>query len=64
MTPPESQSHAFWNLSRRHTMYGKADELVTFRLMTLEPQFRKYQANWSFRIVDMDRRMVAFKDVL
>lgn len=25
-----SESHAFWNLSRRHTMYGKADELVAF----------------------------------
>src|SRR3954451_8192966 len=43
-------------------MYGKADELVAFRLMPLEPQFRKFEANWSFRIIDMDRRNVAFKD--
>jgi len=57
-----SESHAFWNLSRQHTMYGKADELVAFRLMPLEPQFRKFDANWSFQVIDIDRRMVAFRD--
>ncbi|HXB67491.1 MAG TPA: PKD domain-containing protein [Candidatus Acidoferrales bacterium] len=57
-----SESHAFWNLSRQHTMYGKADELVAFRLMPLEPQYRKFEANWSFVVTDMDRRMVAFED--
>jgi len=36
------------NLSRQHTMYGKADELVAFRLIPMEPQFRKFEANWSF----------------
>ena len=51
----QSESHAFWNLSRQHTMYGKADELVDFRLMPLEPQFVKFEANWSFNIFDMDR---------
>src|SRR5664280_1417423 len=43
-----SEKHAFWNLSRQHTMYGKADELVAFRLMPLEPEFRKFEAKWSF----------------
>ena len=57
-----SEAHKFWNLSRQHTMYGKADELVAFRLMPLEPQFRKFDANWSFQVVDMKRRMVAFQD--
>jgi hypothetical protein len=38
-----SEKHSFWNLSRQHTMYGKADELVAFRLMPLEPQFRKFE---------------------
>src|ERR1035437_1670806 len=57
-----SEKHAFWNLSRQHTMYGKADELVAFRLMPLEPQFRKFEANWSFKVLDMDRRVVAFRD--
>ena len=42
-----SETHAFWNLSRQHTMYGNASELVAFRLMPLEPQFRKFEANWS-----------------
>jgi hypothetical protein len=57
-----SEKHAFWNLSRQHTMYGKADELVAFRLMPLEPQFRRFEANWSFQVLDLDRRVVAFRD--
>jgi len=53
----------FWNLSRKHTMYGNASELVTFRLMPLEAQFRKkIEARWSFKVVDMSRRLVAFQD--
>ena len=53
----------FWNLSHKQTMFGNADELVGFRLMPLEPQFRKpRRPNGSFKVVDMDRRLVAFKD--
>lgn len=59
---PESEKHSFWNLSRQHTMYGKADQLVAFRLMPLEPNLRKYEADWSFQIVDPVRRLVAFRD--
>ncbi len=59
-----SNAHTFWNLSRKHTMYGKADELVAFRLMPLEPQFQKaIDAQWSFKILDMNRRLVAFEDL-
>jgi PKD repeat protein len=36
--------------------------LVAFRLMPLEPQFRKFAADWSFKIIDMTRRLVAFQD--
>ena len=54
----------FWNLSPKHTMYGKADELCLFKLMPLEPQFVKpIEAQWSFQVVDMPRRLVAFKDL-
>jgi len=54
----------FWNLSRRHTMYGNASQLCAFKLMPLEPQFRKaIEARWSFKVVDLDRRVVAFKDL-
>jgi hypothetical protein len=57
-------NNGFWNLSPKHTMYGKAEELVPFKLMPLEPQFRKpIEAKWSFTVVDMDRRLVAFKDL-
>ena len=32
--------------------------------MPLEPQFIKpIEAQWSFQVVDMDRRLVAFKDL-
>jgi PKD repeat protein len=45
-------------------MYGNADQLVPFKLMPLEPQFRKpIEAQWTFQVVDMDRRLVAFKDL-
>jgi hypothetical protein len=57
-------NNGFWNLSRKHTMYGNADQLVAFKLMPLEPRFRKpIEAQWSFQVVDMDRRLVAFKDL-
>jgi hypothetical protein len=53
----------FWNLSRQHTMYGNASQLLTFRLMPMEPGLRKpLDAQWSFRVLDMDRRLVAFQD--
>ena len=53
----------FWNLSPKHTMYGQASELRAFRLMPLEPAYRKpIDAQWSFEIVDAARRTVAFHD--
>jgi PKD domain len=56
-------NNGFWNLSRHHTMYGNASQLCAFRLMPLEPQFQpKLEAQWSWKVVDMDRRLVAFKD--
>lgn len=55
--------NGFWNLSKEHTMYGNASYLLPFRLMPLEPQFKKQlDANWSFKVLDMERRTVAFKD--
>jgi hypothetical protein len=57
-------NNGFWNLSRKHTMYGNASQLCAFKLMPLEPQSRKsIEAQWSFKVVDMDRRLVAFKDL-
>jgi hypothetical protein len=57
-------NNGFWNLSRHHTMYGNADYLCEFKLMPLEPQFQKpIEAQWSFQVVDMDHRLVAFKDL-
>ncbi|MCD6308545.1 MAG: PKD domain-containing protein, partial [Candidatus Latescibacteria bacterium] len=57
------QYDGFWNLSHKTEMYGNASDLVAFRLMPLETRFRDpVEADWTFKIVDMDRRLVAFKD--
>lgn len=57
-------SNGFWNLSSKHTMYGNASELVAFKLMPLDEKFKKaIEADWSSQIVDMNRRLVSFKDL-
>jgi hypothetical protein len=59
-----SEDHTFWNPSPKHTLFGQASELLAFRLMPLEPQFRKkIEAQWSFKVVDMNRRLIAFQDL-
>jgi len=60
---PTSNKRKFWNLSHKQTFFGNASDLVGFRLMPLEPQFRKpIDAQWSFKVVDAEQRLVAFKD--
>jgi PKD domain len=60
---PDKKNNGFWNLSPEHTMYGNSTFLREFRLMPLEPQFRKpIEAKWSFKVLDMKRRLVAFQD--
>ena len=59
----DNRDNGFWNLSDKHTMYGIASELRTFKLMPLELKFqKKIEAQWSFKVLDMNRRMVAFQD--
>jgi hypothetical protein len=59
----DGKNNGFWNLSPEHTMYGNSTYLREFKLMPLEPELRKgIQANWDFTVVDMSRRLVAFKD--
>ena len=56
-------NNGFWNLSKEHTMYGNASYSLPFKLMTLEEQFKKpITAQWTFNVVDRNRRMVAFTD--
>lgn len=53
----------FWTLSPKRTSYGHASELCAFRLMPLEPSLRpKLAAQWTWSVVDMERRLVAFQD--
>lgn len=58
-----SKYRGFWNLSHKTSMYGNASDLVAFRLMPIEPSLRKpIEAEWSFQVIDMNRRLVAFED--
>ena len=57
------KNNGFWNLGTEHTMYGNATLLREFQLMPLEPEFQKaIEAKWSFKVLDMKRRLVAFED--
>jgi hypothetical protein len=59
----KSSKHSFWNLSRTHNMYGDSSHLCAFKLMPLEPAFlKKIDAQWSFKVLDDKRRLVAFQD--
>lgn len=59
----KESNNGFWNLSKEHTMYGNASYSLPFKLMPLEDQFKNgIAAKWSFNVVDMNRRMVAFID--
>lgn len=56
-------SNGFWNLSKEHTMYGNASQLRTFKLMPLEPIFKKkIEALWSFLVINKKDRRVSFQD--
>ncbi|MBL8295050.1 MAG: PKD domain-containing protein [Bryobacterales bacterium] len=58
-----SKYNGFWNISHKTTMYGNASDLVAFRLMPIEANLRSpIDANWSFQVVDMSRRLVSFRD--
>ncbi|MBM3401234.1 MAG: PKD domain-containing protein [Bacteroidetes bacterium] len=55
--------NGFWNLSKVREMYGNASFLLPFRLMPLEkPYLKPINAQWTFEITDMKRRMVSFID--
>lgn len=61
--PDEKDYKGFASLSHTGAMAGNASDLVAFRLMPLEAGFQKpIAARWSFRILDMERRLVAFQD--
>jgi hypothetical protein len=53
----------FWSLSPKRTMYGHASQLCAFRLMPMEPALQpKLDAQWSWTVVDHERRLVAYTD--
>lgn len=55
--------NGFWTLSKELDMYKNASYLVPFRLMPLEDRFLKpIDAQFSFVVSDMNRRMVCFTD--
>jgi hypothetical protein len=59
----DAKNNGFWNLGQEHTMYGNATLLREFRLMPLEASLQKaIEAKWSFKVLDISRRVVAFED--
>ena len=55
--------NGFWSISHHINSYNDASRCVAFRLMPLLPELRKtIEAEWSFTVLDMDRRIVAFQD--
>ena len=59
-----SEYEGFWNLSHKTRMDSNASCQVAFRLMPLESQFvPAIEAQWSFKVVDMNRRLIYFKDL-
>jgi len=60
----EKQYNGFWNLSHKTTMYGDASDLMPFRLMPIEKSLRRpVEADWSFTVVSVADRTVAFRDL-
>ncbi len=62
---PDNRDYTgFYSLSHTQEMIGNADKMVAFRLMPLEERFRDApEAAWSFQVIDMNRRLVAFQDM-
>lgn len=59
----DEKNNGFWNLSKEHTMYGNASYSLPFKLMPLEENFKKaIEAKWSFKVIEMKERKVAFLD--
>lgn len=57
------KKNGFWSLSSQRSMFGLTSDLPLFKLMPVEPALLpKLEARWSFKVVDMDRRLVAFHD--
>ena len=56
-------NNGFWTLSRVRTSHSHASELCAFQLMPLEPSLLPaLEVRWSFKVIDPDRRVVAFTD--
>ena len=59
-----STPRGFWTLSPKRTSLGYASDLCAFRLQPLEHALQpQLAAQWSWQVVDMERRLVAFKDL-
>ncbi|QJU60909.1 PKD domain-containing protein [Sphingomonas sp. AP4-R1] len=57
------RKNGFWSLSSQRPMFALGSDLPLFRLMPVEPQYQpRLEARWSWKVVDMDRRLVAFHD--
>ena len=61
---PKSEKRSFWNLSRHHTMFGNASQSARSNSCRWNrSSSSRSNAQFSFTVVDMERRLVAFKDL-
>ena len=59
----DESKKGFWNLSKNHKMYGNTTLGTVFTLMPLDDKHKKkFAAQWSFIVTDMEKRKVTFKD--
>ena len=55
--------NGFWSISQDRGSPADASTCVAFRLMPLQPELREpLVAEWSFKMIDIERRVVAFSD--
>ena len=60
----EGKNDGFYNLSHSRRMYGNTSLLCAFRLLPLAEMYvDPIKADWTFTVPDLDRRLVAFKDM-
>lgn len=64
VTQTDNRSYTgFFSLSHEFDMIGNGNHMVAFRLMPMEERFRDpIEPSWEFKVVDMERRLIAFED--
>jgi len=58
-----NDDNGFWSISHNRYSYQDASTCIAFRLMPILPELREpIKAEWSFQVIDANRRIIAFQD--